>query len=64
MSCARRKDSMHIRSHLTFRDARNSMALVTWNAALTRSVNVNCLSGSVVGTCHLDWYSSLLFRKN
>lgn len=39
---------------LTFLDARNSMPLATWKAALTTSVIVNCLSGLSLGGSHVE----------
>ena len=48
----------------TFLDARNSMALATWKAALTTSVMLYCLSGSSVGGSHIGLYISLFFLKN
>ena len=50
--------------NLTFLDTRNSMALATWKAALTRSVTENCLSGSSEGVNHVGSYQPLLFLRN
>ena len=51
-------------SNITFLDTRNSMALATWKAALTRSVTENCLSGSSEGVNHVGSYQPLLFLRN